>query len=181
MTLSTLKNQVQKISRSLVMALTLLIVAACGGGGGSGGGGGNPTAAALKINLTGSLPASTAISGAGFIITLPANVTAATTGGTVASSVVSLSGTFAGSTVPPQVLYTAATSTTLGTIKVILASSAAAGVTQVGEVATVALLLANGAAPTAASFGVSEATVVDVGTANSINGMGVTVAAVTLQ
>ena len=169
------------------MALTLMILTACGGGGGGGTApaGQNPTpiaktTATLKINQTGSLPPSTAISGADFTLTLPANVTPAMTNGAVATGVVALSGTFAGSTLSPQVVYTAATASAPGTLKVILASSEAAGLSQVGEVATITLQLANDAAPTAASFGVNAVSVIDALYA-PITGMNVVVASVTLQ
>ena len=168
----------------LAMALTLLTLTACGGGGGTAGQNSQPTAkatATLTINLTGSLPASTTISGANFTITLPANVTPALTNGAVATGVVTLTGTFAGSTLAPQVVYTAATSNAPGTLRVILASSAAAGLPQVGEMATIALQLANGAVPTASSFVVSGDSVIDATLYAPITGMNVVVANVTLQ
>ena len=142
---------------------------------------GTKTVAALKINLTGTLPAATAISGAGFTITLPANVAPALTNGAVASGAVSLSGTFSGSTISPQVVYTAATATASGTLKVTFASSSASGVTQVDEVVTITLQLSNGATPTAVSFGLSGVSVVDTALYDTISGMGVNIGSVTLQ
>jgi hypothetical protein len=68
-----------------------------------------------------------------------------------------------------------------GTLKVTLASSTPAGVAQVGEVATITLQLANGAAPSAASFVVSAASVIDAALYAPITGMNVVVAGVTLQ
>jgi hypothetical protein len=170
----------------LAMTLTLLILAACGGGGGGGAADQNPpptakTTATLTINQTGSLPASTTISGADFTITLPANVTPAMTNGAVATGVVTLTGTFAGGTLAPQVVYTPATTNAPGTLKVILASSAAAGLSQVGEMATITLQLANGAVPTAGSFVVSGDSVIDATLYAPITGMNVVVANVTLQ
>jgi hypothetical protein len=139
------------------------------------------TAATLTINQTGSLPASTTISGAAFTVTLPANVTPAMTNGAVATSAASLSETFAGSTLPPQTVYTAATLNTPGTLKVIIASSEAAGLSLVGEMATITLQLANGAAPTADSFVVSGDSIIDATLYAPITGMNVVVANVTLQ
>jgi hypothetical protein len=138
------------------------------------------TTAIITINLAGTLPASTGISGTTFTLTLPANVTPKTTNGVVDSGVVAVSGTFAGGTQTPPV-YTAATATVPGTISVTLANSATDGVMQAGEVANITLQLANGAAPTAASFNVSGVSVVDASRYNTISTMGVGVASVTLQ
>jgi hypothetical protein len=170
-----MKNALQYFSFTLV----LFLLVACGGGGEKD----KPatpaakTTATLKITLTGTLPASTTISGALFSLTLPANVTPAMNGAIVANSVVSNSGTFANSTLVPQVVYTAATSK----LDVVLSNSDASGVTQVDEVATITLQLANSATPNAASFPVSAASVIDAALYNSIAGMGVSVASVTLQ
>lgn len=171
----------------LVLCLTLLALAACGGGGSS------PTTttttippaakttATLTINLTGTLPASTTIAGADFTLILPANVTPATTGGVVATNVVTNSGTFSGSTLTPQVTYTAAVLPTPGTLRVILSNSSVGGVTQVGTVATITLQLANNVEPTTGSFSVSAVKVTDAAFYNQIGGMGASVASVTLQ
>lgn len=163
----------------LALTLTLLTLAACGGGGSSNGS--NPANAVLKISLTGSLPQYSAISGATFTITLPENVTPALTNGIVASDVASNSVTFAGSSISPQVVYTAATVNAHGTLKVILTSSISTGLTQVGEAATITLQLANGAVPSAGSFILSDVSVYDAAVYGAINGMGVTVSGVTLQ
>lgn len=175
----------KNIMLNLAMTLTLLTLTACGGGGGNTTGSNPPptskTTASLTITQTGSLPASATISGADFTITLPANVTPAMTNGVVAPSAVALSGTFSGSTLSPQVVYTAATTSAPGSLKVILASSDAAGLSLVGEVATITLQLANGAAPTANSFVVSGDSVFDATLYAPIAGMNVVVASVTLQ
>lgn len=139
------------------------------------------TTATLKIDLTGTLPASTTIAGADFLVILPADITPAMTNGDVATSVVSLSGTFAGSTLSPQTIYTAATANAPGTLKVTLATSVVAGVTQVGEVATITLQLANNAEPSAGSFRLSGASVIDAALYGTISGMGAIIVNVTLQ
>lgn len=164
-----------------VLALVLMNLVACGGGGGDATAPAAKTTASLKMSQTGSLPPSTTISGADFTLTLPANVTPAIANGDVATGVVSLSGTFAVSTLAPQVVYTAATASAPGTLRVILANSVAAGLSQVGEVATITLQLANGAAPTTASFGVNAVSVIDAALYAPITGMNVVVASVTLQ
>jgi hypothetical protein len=181
------KSNMKNILIYLAMTLALLTLAACGGGGGGDNGtaGQNPqptakTTAALKINLTGTLPDSAAIAGTDFTLTLPANVTPAMTNGAVSTGVVSLSGTFAGGTQTPPV-YTAATESAPGTLKVILVNPINSGVTQVGEVATITLQLANSAAPTTGSFGVSAVSVIDAALYNTISGMGASVADVSLQ
>jgi hypothetical protein len=182
MTIFTWKSDMKNMLLHIAMAFTLLILTACGGGGG-GGDGAAPaakTTATLTISLTGSLPASTAISGAAFTLALPANVTPAMVNGAVATGVVAVSGSFASSTLSPQVVYTAATSSA-GTINITLANSIPAGVTQVGEVATITLQLANGVAPTAGSFGLSAVSVIDATLYAPIAGMNVVVAGVTLQ
>lgn len=138
------------------------------------------TKAILKINLAGNLGDKT-ISGAGFTLTLPANVTPEIIDNSVAGTVVTPSGTFAGGTLTPAV-YIAATATTPGTLKIALANSIEAGVTAVGEVATVTLQLANGVAPAAADFKFDAAPVVVTDTLyDTITGMTASVTSVTLQ
>ncbi len=171
---SIMKNSVIYCAATFI----LLTLAACGGGGVI-----NPpakTAVTLKVNLTGTLPAGTSISGAAFTLTLPANVTPLIINNSVAGSVVSLSGTFAGGTQTPPV-YTAATANSPGTLQLSLVNGVPAGITQVGEVATIVLQLANGVTPTAGDFSVSAVSVIDAQLYNTISNMGANVAAVTLQ
>lgn len=166
----------------ITLTLVLMTFTACGGGGG--GGTSNPptakTTASVTINLTGTLPANTTIAGTDITITLPTDVTPSLNGTVVASGVVTPSGTFAGGTQTPPV-YTAAAGNIPGTLKVVLANPVNAGVTQVGEVATITLQLANGATPTANSFGVSAVSVIDATLYNTISGMGASVMSVTLN
>ncbi|MDD2736638.1 MAG: hypothetical protein PHF56_22125 [Desulfuromonadaceae bacterium] len=165
------------------MTLVLFTLAACGGGGGGGEGSGGtnfPAATTLKINLTGTLPASTAISGVDFTLTLPENVTpAVNSDGSVSTGVVSSSGTFAGTTFPPLVYYTAATAGVPGKMKVTFSSLLPAGISQGGEVASIVLQLSNGVIPTVGSFGLSAVSVYDVTVIGPISGMGAIVASVT--
>lgn len=139
------------------------------------------TTATVAINLTGTLTPTTAISGVVFTLILPADVTPQTTNGTVDAGVVTFSGYFTGSTIAPHVSYTSATSSTAGSLKVILTSSMAGGVSQSGEVAKITLKLVNGAAPTAAGFGLIDVGVIDTVLYGTITGMGANVAAVTLD
>jgi hypothetical protein len=160
--------------------MTLLTFVACGGGGG-GGSSNTPaattpttqtTTATFKVSLTGTLPANTAIAGAAITLTLPANVIPAITNGAVAAGVVTPSGTFAGGT--QSAVYTAATASTPGKLKIDLANTSATGITQVGEVATVILQLTNGAT-SATGTSVSATAVYNVSVA-PIAGMSATVA-----
>jgi len=165
---------------SIVFAMMILTLTACGGGGDSS----TPTAqvkteATLKLSLTGTLPADTAIAGAGFTITLPASVTPEIVNNSVASSVIIPSGTFAGGIQIPPV-YTAATAAAPGKIQLTLVNAVVAGVTQVGEVATVTLQITNGVMPSAASFSVSGVNVIDA-RGNPVVGMGAVVSGVLLQ
>lgn len=164
----------------ITVTLTLMTLAACGGGGGASNPPAAKTTASLTINLTGTLPANTTIAGADITITLPADVTPSMNGTLVATGVVTPSGTFTGGTqTPPE--YTPATTNTPGTLKMVLANPVNSGVTQVGEVATITLQLANGAAPTVNSFGVNPVSVIDATLYNTISGMSASVTNVTLQ
>jgi hypothetical protein len=163
----------------ILLSFTLLTLSACGGDSSSAGTQLTTyTTATLKINLNGDLGGK-AIAGAGFTLTLPANVIPAMVNGAVATSVVTPSGTFAGGTQTPPI-YIAATATAPGTVQITLANSVDAGVTTVGEVATVTLQLANGAAPVAANFVLNTVTVIDTLGA-PVAGMTASVAGVTLQ
>lgn len=142
----------KNILKYLAIILTLITIAACGGGGGGGGAPApSPTTATLKISLTGILPSEKAISGAEFVLTLPAGVTPAMANDIVTSSVVIPSGTFDGGVIAPPV-YTPATINTAGTVRIPLATANEFGVTMVGEVATITLQLSNGAQPTVDGF-----------------------------
>ena len=138
-----------------------------------------PTTATLKINLSGDL-AGKAISGAEFTLILPANVTPATASGVVATGVVTLSGTFAGSSIAPVVTYVPAAGAVPGTLHVIVTNDVLAGVTTADEVATITLQLANGVAPVVADFALNSVIVIDT-LYNPIAGMTASVAGVTLQ
>jgi hypothetical protein len=173
---------IKHILPGIAFSLTLLIFAACGGGGGSDGGASTAyKTATLKINLNGDL-AGKAIAGAGFTLTLPDNVTPTAVNGTVATSVVTPSGTFDGSSIAPIVTYTPVAGTTPGTVQIVVSNSVDAGVTTVGEVATVTLQLTNGAVPAAANFALDTVPVTVIDTlGNSVAGMTASVAGVTLQ
>jgi hypothetical protein len=169
-----------RISRIILTLICALTLTACGGGGGGGSAPTAPTKAILKINLTGTLPTNFAMSGLGMTVTLPANVTPELANGVVATSVVAASGTYAGGA-PTTPVYVAASGNSLATLQLALANAVPSGVTTVGEVATVTVLLAGGAVPTTSSFVISNVTVIDtLGNSNS-TAMGATVASVSLQ
>ncbi|HIJ86827.1 MAG TPA: hypothetical protein HPP97_03980 [Desulfuromonadales bacterium] len=171
----------KKYLLNVILSFALLTLAACGGGG-------SDivvpppakTTATVKVSLSGTLGADT-IAGASFILTLPANVTPAMTGGAVATSVVMPSGTFAGGTSVAPVPYTPAVGATPGKLEITVANSVPAGVTTVGEIVTITLQLANGAAPAAAAFPVSSVSVINTAPGAAIAGMSASVTSVTLQ
>jgi len=138
---------IKNILRISVFILFLLMLSACGDSTSTH----TNTTATLKINLSG-IPAGKAVTGTSFTLTLPNNVTPSMVGNAVATTVVTPSGTFTGNTISPIVTYTAAAGATKGTIQIVMASSQVAGVSTDGEVATVTLQLANGAAPVVADF-----------------------------
>jgi len=139
------------------------------------------TQVSFRLNLTGALPTGSAVSGAYCTLTLPDGVAPALSGGNPAPGVVLLSGGFAGSSIAPQLVYTPAAGASPGTLRVILATSQAAGVSQAGEVATVTLEIPTGGVYSEASFGVSAAGVVDVARSDQIAGMSVAVTNLVLQ
>lgn len=163
----------------LFMTLMLLSMTACGEANFGSSAPEPASQAVLKVSLTGALPAGSAIIGAGFSITLPTDVTPDMASDAEAATVITSSGTFAGGIDTPPV-YNAATATAPGTIAVALANAAPAGVTDVGEVATITLRLSNGAAPSATSFAISDVKVIDTG-GNSVTGIGAAVSSVVLQ
>jgi hypothetical protein len=175
----TTRNHIQT-SLFLIMPMILLILlTACGGG--SDNSTTTTTKATLKINLNGD-PGGKAIIGAGFTLTLPTNVTPEMVNGVVAASVVTPSGAFAGSTIAPIVTYIPATGTTPGAVQIVLSSSAPAGVTTVGEVATVTLHLSGGVAPVAANFSLNSVPVTVIDTfGNTVAGMTASVVGVVLH
>ena len=169
------------ILKYLTLTITLLTLAACGGGGGGGAVSTTKSIATVKIALSGTLPAGGTIIGAVFTLTLPDNVTPELVSGAVADSAVTASGTFTGGAVTP-VVYTPATASTPGTLVVVLASAATGGITEVGEVATVTLHLANNAAPGTDSFTLDQANVKVFDTlGKTVVGLNATVSGVTLQ
>jgi hypothetical protein len=151
------------------LLLALFSLASCGGGGGSGGSGnstlplpGNYTTAIVKIGLSGTLPANTAISGVMFTLFFPSTLSPALTNGTVAANAVTLSGAYAGGMLTAPVYTPPTTAAMLGKLEVTLADTSQSGVSQLGEVARITLLIANGTVPTVGNFIVSTNGVIDV-------------------
>ena len=112
-------------------------------------------------------------------MTLPDNVTPELINKVVASGVIIPSGTFSGSTLLPTD-YTVATSTTPGTIHLSLVNVTPAGVTQLGDIATIVLNLANKAAPTASSFQLNNINIIDT-KGNTLAGINAVVNSVVLK
>lgn len=165
--------------RYLFVTLLLLVITACGDDNDDRPASPPASQAILKVSLTGALPAGSSVIGAGFTVTLPADVTPDIADGAAAANTVATSGAFAGGTLTPPV-YTTATATNPGTVAVAVASSDPAGVTEVGELATLTLKLSNGAAPSAASFAINDVNVIDTA-GNLVPGIGASVTGLTLR
>jgi hypothetical protein len=177
----------------LLSVLTLLCFAACGGGGGGGGGSDNSTATALtatsvtyttatlQIDLVGTLPAGSSISGVNFTLYMPRELTPAMTGTTtVAAGVVIPSGTFVNA-IQTDPLFTSSFITgTNSNMVITLADTSAAGVTQVGEIAKITLQISKNATPTTDSFTLTTNGVIDLA-GNPIPTLKAVVSKVTLQ
>lgn len=113
-----------------------------------------PTTAMLKLSSQGTSPA---LAGIGITVKLPAGVSVKTTAeGAVDSSVVTVSGVaLPGSVVTP--VYTPATATAPGTLRFVVANTAAEGF-GTGEFATVTCAVVPGSFPTAADFSLADFT-----------------------
>lgn len=117
-----------------------------------------PTTAVLKLSSQGASPA---LAGIGITVKLPAGVSVKTTAdGAVDSSVVTVSGVAVPGSVATPV-YTPATATTPGTLRFVVASTAAGGF-GVGEFATVTCAIAPGSFPMATDFGLADFTPADL-------------------
>lgn len=155
-----------KLFRYILSVFIIATLAACGGGGGGGGGGGAAAPAApaaapptprvtIKLSTTGA--PSGLMAGIGITITLPSGVTPALNAdGSVAASVVTVSGVAApGTVVAPT--YVAEAGAVLGTLNFAMASSVAAGF-GAGEFATVVFNRSGGVTPVIADFPLSAFT-----------------------
>jgi hypothetical protein len=131
----------------------------------------------LKINLTGTLPTSENIVGVAFVLNLPAGV--------VPSSVVNVNNSNA--SIVQSGLFTAGTNSVIAnynsdakTMNIMVIDATVAGITQVGEIATVTLKLVVGTAPNIADFSLTAVEVVGSG-GKYIAGINASVASVTMQ
>lgn len=122
--------------------ITLLFLAGCGGSGG-GASGAQPTVVRVTLATQGVLPTGD-LSGIGVTLQLPAGVTPTlTASGAVDSSVVEANGVLSKDSSLSATVYTPATSTTPGTLVLVLASKPPNGF-GLGEFATVTLNIAAG-------------------------------------
>lgn len=142
-------NQYRFCRRALWFIL-LCLLSACGDGGGAG----SPSASVtLKLATTGT--PSQNLAGVDITVTLPDGVAPALKNdGTVADTVVTVSGV-AGPGIGLTPVYTVATATTPGTLRVYIASSLTAGF-GAGEFATVQLGIVTAHIPTQGDFGLSN-------------------------
>jgi hypothetical protein len=127
---------------SLFTLAAFIILGGCGGGSSTS----EPTKASVKLSTQGPLPQGTLLSGIGVTIQLPAGVTVDTSGGAVATGVVTVSGVAQGGTTTPPI-YTPASGTAHGTLEFTLAASNFG----TGEFATVNFNLGSGSSAPSAS------------------------------
>lgn len=159
-----------------IFVAMFLFLTACGGGSDSA----PSTTAKVAIATTGTPPAGKVLVGAGVTIELPAGVTPKLdANGAVDSSVITPSGVMTNAATVLSPVYTPANGATPGSLSFALASTAVNGFGS-GEIATVTLQLANGAAPTAAGFPLSGVSLID-SNGGTVAEMGATVSGVTLQ
>jgi hypothetical protein len=162
-------------SRNLLALLSITLMAACGGGGGGSSANNQPTTTPTsqgktitsKMSTTGTPSAQ--LAGIGITMTLPDGVTPAlASDGSVAASVVTISGVAApGSVLAP--VYTPASGSTKGTLQIGLASQAPAGF-GAGDFATISLASTAATNPVAADFPLSGFNPIDV-TGNAATGL----------
>jgi predicted small lipoprotein YifL len=170
---TTLKN----IRISILLALLLFALAACGGGGGS-----TPAppakTATLKLFTTGT--PSENLAGVGITITLPTGVTPAlNSDGTVAATVVTVSGVASPGTVVSPV-YTPASGAVKGKLVIAVASGIVAGF-GAGEYATVVLAAEAGTAPLQSDFALTDFRPIAVSNGADAAGLTATISGYTLQ
>jgi hypothetical protein len=168
--------------RHPLILLCISLLAACGGGSTAPTGTETtpsltPQSKTATIKLAASGTPSAQLAGIGITITLPDGVTPAlASDGSVATSVVTISGVAApGNILAP--IYTPATGSTKGTLRIILASQAAAGF-GAGEFATISLTSTAASNPVAADFPISAFNPIDV-TGNAATGLTAAVSGVT--
>ncbi|HXC93888.1 MAG TPA: hypothetical protein VN652_07750 [Geobacteraceae bacterium] len=154
---------------SISLLLVLSLLTACGGGGSGGDSSSSSSTTAtkayskaiLKVDLVGTLPSGSAISGTSFALFLKSDLVPALTNGEVAAGVVTPSGFFTNGA-QIAVWTPSNTSMTSGTMMITLADTSPGGVTQVGEVARITLPLTNQTAPAAGSYILAPYGVVDL-------------------
>lgn len=143
------------LSSLMILALTLTLLAACGSGGGGGGGVtvSQPTTAVLTLStsVTGTIPPNTVITGYDVTITLPDGVTVKTMLNSSATStdVVTTDGSAYANGALIQGVYSAATGSFPGTVKVFVASATGY---DPGDFCKVKCDIAAGHYPTASNF-----------------------------
>jgi len=159
------------------MAVMILIFAGCGGGGGGGGTTATAKVATIKLATTGTPSAN--LAGVGLVITLPDGVTPAlAVDGSVASSVVTISGVAAPGTVIIPV-YSAASSGVKGKLQIALSSNSVTGF-GAGEFAKLVLNVAAGVTVTQADLLLTEFNPIDL-SGNVATGLTAGVTTVSLQ
>lgn len=152
------------IIRCVLLAITICLLAACGDEGVTTTTTANDPALLSRIatlKLTTSGTASASLAGIGVTVTLPDGVTPSLNAdGSVAATVEAVSGVAAPGTVLAPV-YTPASGTSKGTLRIVLAANSTAGF-GAGEFATLELVVAAGANPVQSDFALSGLNPIDV-------------------
>lgn len=145
------------IFRYILTLSMISLLAACGGGGG----GTSTRTVTLKLSTVEAPLASASVVGVDITMTLPAGVTPGLNpDGSVAATVVAVSGAAVSGTVLPPV-YVAENGATKGTLRLTVTSSATSGF-NAGEFVTVTLALTGAATPVAGDFVLSGFSPIDI-------------------
>jgi len=167
----------KKLRIPILLVLLSFSIAACGGGGGS-----NPAPASktatLKLSTTGT--PSENLAGVGITITLPTGVTPVLNfDGTVAATVVAVSGAAVPGTIVSPV-YTPASGATKGKLVIAVASSIVAGF-GAGEYATVVLAATAGTNPLQTDFVLTDFRPIAVSNGADVTGLTAVISGYALQ
>lgn len=149
-----------------ILIISLLIITACGGGGGGGNGPAAVTKATLKLATSGT---GTTIYGIDVTVNLAPGVTVKSTNPPETDTgVVTASGVVSGTTTTTTAVYTAATGTVPGKVRILIVN--ANGFTT-GEFCTVNGDIASGHSPKSSDFSLDENFSASDADGNMINGL----------
>jgi len=151
----------------LIVYSAMALISGCGGGGSGSSPPAQPTTAVVKLSTSGTLASGTLIGGIDITLVLPAGVTVKSTTPPQTDAGVVIPSGVAGGSLSPIDVYSAATSTLPGNVRVVLLSVAGFGT---GEFATVNCDIAAGNFPTASGFSLVNFSVISA-TGPDISGL----------